>query len=394
MSLTKVIASNNAGTTLAISVNVGDTSLTLSAGQGTHFPNPNTGAGEFFSITLIDHVVGLVRNEIVYCTARSGDVCTIIRAQEGTADQAWAVGDIATNLLTAGTLGYLSTTPSPTTGTGNWVRANNATMNSLTVTGSLSSNGSTYLGTNNTQFDTGGHLGILAAPAAWGTASASVQLYPGAGLSIYSAGNSTGAIFGKNLYHDGSVEKFVASGYAQKYVQDSIGNHTFYSSTISGTAGATITWTSPLFSISQAGAISFGGALPISSGGTGLGAVGSVGTFLKSNGSALVYSNLTQNVQPNLTGGSSGSPTLLVTGYNISKISGGTNEYILPTTADDGYLVSLSNKTSPGGGNIIHAPSGGTIDGASSISLATLTAVQMVCTVAPITWESISYGTL
>ena len=42
--------------------------------------------------------------EIVHVTNVTGDVCTIVRAQEGTTALAWTAGDLFANLVTAGTL--------------------------------------------------------------------------------------------------------------------------------------------------------------------------------------------------------------------------------------------------------------------------------------------------
>jgi hypothetical protein len=92
---------NVAGTTLAGGITAADTSVSLAAGTGSLFPSP--GAGQYFSMTFNDAATGIER-EIVQVTARSGDVCTIVRAQEGTTAQAWLAGDKAANKLTAGTM--------------------------------------------------------------------------------------------------------------------------------------------------------------------------------------------------------------------------------------------------------------------------------------------------
>lgn len=90
---------NNASTTIAAPISNVATSVTLAAGTGAEFPNPS--AGQQFGLTFNDQATGLL-TEIVYCTARAGDVLTIARAQEGTVAQAWAAGDLAANLVTAG----------------------------------------------------------------------------------------------------------------------------------------------------------------------------------------------------------------------------------------------------------------------------------------------------
>lgn len=104
MSLT-LLASNNASTVLASSINASATTLTVNTGAGSLFPSPVSGTS-FFKLTLIDAATGQL-TEIVHVTARTGDVMTIERAQEGTAARAWSANDIAANMMTAGTLSYI-----------------------------------------------------------------------------------------------------------------------------------------------------------------------------------------------------------------------------------------------------------------------------------------------
>jgi hypothetical protein len=87
---------NNAYGTLNASITNTDTSLTLSSGQGARFPS--LGAGDYFYVTLIDTSNNL---EIAKCTARSSDVLTITRGQEGTTARAYAVGDRVELRITA-----------------------------------------------------------------------------------------------------------------------------------------------------------------------------------------------------------------------------------------------------------------------------------------------------
>lgn len=104
MSLT-LLASNNASTVLASSINASATTLTVNTGAGSLFPSPVAGTS-FFKLTLIDAATGQL-TEIVHVTARTGDVMTIERAQEGTVARAWSANDIAANMMTAGTLSYI-----------------------------------------------------------------------------------------------------------------------------------------------------------------------------------------------------------------------------------------------------------------------------------------------
>lgn len=90
---------NNANSTLAGPISTSATSLNLATGQGALFPNPS--AGQQFALTITDAATGFL-TEITYCTARSGDTLTVVRAQENTVAQSWLAGDLAVNLVTAG----------------------------------------------------------------------------------------------------------------------------------------------------------------------------------------------------------------------------------------------------------------------------------------------------
>lgn len=98
---TKYLFSNNATTTLAQSISATATVINVASGEGSLFPSP--GSGEAFPITLVDSATEL-KNEICYCTARSGDQLTVTRGQENTNAVAWSAGDIAAHYITAGTI--------------------------------------------------------------------------------------------------------------------------------------------------------------------------------------------------------------------------------------------------------------------------------------------------
>ena len=95
-----MLFTNNASTTLASSINSSVTSLTVSAGQGSLFPNPS--AGQYF-YTTISNVAGTLR-EIVKVTARSTDTFTIVRGQDNTSAQSWTTGDTVELRVTAADL--------------------------------------------------------------------------------------------------------------------------------------------------------------------------------------------------------------------------------------------------------------------------------------------------
>lgn len=95
--------SNNASSLLAAGILSGDTSLTVTGGQGALFPA--VGAGVYAKIALED-VSGNI--EIVHLTSRAGDVLTITRAQEGTVALAFASGSRVENRATAAVFnGYI-----------------------------------------------------------------------------------------------------------------------------------------------------------------------------------------------------------------------------------------------------------------------------------------------
>lgn len=98
-----ILWSNNASTTVAGSITATDTTVNLAAGTGILFPAPIAGQGNYFVATFYDQTTK-TQNEIVHCTAITGDTVTIIRGQEGTTPQPWTSGDIFANLVTAGTL--------------------------------------------------------------------------------------------------------------------------------------------------------------------------------------------------------------------------------------------------------------------------------------------------
>lgn len=93
------IFTNNATGKLGSNVAVGDTSIILQTGMGAPFPSPS--GGDYFPATLVKSDGTL---EIVKCTARSGDVLTVVRSQEGTTAKAFSIGDRVSLRITAGSL--------------------------------------------------------------------------------------------------------------------------------------------------------------------------------------------------------------------------------------------------------------------------------------------------
>ncbi|EBQ8762743.1 hypothetical protein BKM35_22170, partial [Salmonella enterica] len=99
-----VLYTNNAIGHLSAAVDADDTTITLLSGEGALFPDITDGSGDWFPCTLVN-VNG--QREIVKVTERSGDVFTVVRAQEGTPGLSWAVNDRFELRLTAAVMAQL-----------------------------------------------------------------------------------------------------------------------------------------------------------------------------------------------------------------------------------------------------------------------------------------------
>jgi hypothetical protein len=90
-------------------------------------------------------------------------------------------------------------------------------------------------GTTRATLDPSGNLGLGVTPSAWSAITA-LQV-----KNAFFGGASNSAYLGANAYYDGSVFKYIATGFANRYQQDSDG-HLWFTAP-SGTAGDTITFT-------------------------------------------------------------------------------------------------------------------------------------------------------
>lgn len=79
---------NNASSTLASSISASAVTITLASAGGSLFPALS--GGDYFYATLVDSSSNM---EIVKVTARSGDVLTVVRGQDGTTGQPFIGGD-------------------------------------------------------------------------------------------------------------------------------------------------------------------------------------------------------------------------------------------------------------------------------------------------------------
>lgn len=123
-----LLYSNNASSTLAADLAIGETTLSLFAGTGALFPNPT--GGNYFKLTLEDSAGNV---EIVHCTARTADSCTIVRAQENTIARAFSAGAAVENRFTAGSIATFNTYAMASNAQANAGTATNVIMNPATT---------------------------------------------------------------------------------------------------------------------------------------------------------------------------------------------------------------------------------------------------------------------
>lgn len=102
--------SNNASSTLTAPITAAATSISISSADAGEFPSPT--AGDKFALTLVDGTGAL---EVVWCTARTGGVLTVVRAQEGTTAKPFEANTRIDLRLTAGGLAnFVQLTPQGT----------------------------------------------------------------------------------------------------------------------------------------------------------------------------------------------------------------------------------------------------------------------------------------
>ena len=99
--MAKVLFSNNAVTSLASYISSTSTTMTLASGTGALFPEIREGSGDYFYVTVLDTSGSF---EIVKVTARTADLCTIVRAQDNTRALNFPQGSTVEQRITASSL--------------------------------------------------------------------------------------------------------------------------------------------------------------------------------------------------------------------------------------------------------------------------------------------------
>jgi hypothetical protein len=97
-----ILFTNNASTTLAVTLNPGDLTAILAGGTGALFPSPS--GGDLFYLTIEDSGGNL---EVCHCTGRSADTLTIVRGRDGTTAQTFTAGARVELRVTAGVMAEL-----------------------------------------------------------------------------------------------------------------------------------------------------------------------------------------------------------------------------------------------------------------------------------------------
>jgi hypothetical protein len=90
---------NNGLSELASAMNASQTTLSLLAGTGSLFPAADFPLRVWDDATF-PNPIDDPNNEIVFCTSRSGDTCTVVRAQEGSTGVSHGSGDAVALVLT------------------------------------------------------------------------------------------------------------------------------------------------------------------------------------------------------------------------------------------------------------------------------------------------------
>ena len=130
--MSRFIFTNFAKSTLAGLLSTSATSLTVQAGDGALFPSPSS--GQVAPLVLVNTATpNAPPYEIVYCTARSSDTMTVLRAQEGTSAQNWNAGSIVSNRITAGGLANISLPGGPVCDTKEFYSGAPVTINNNAV---------------------------------------------------------------------------------------------------------------------------------------------------------------------------------------------------------------------------------------------------------------------
>jgi hypothetical protein len=165
-----LLLSNNAKSTLAAAIGALDTTLTVASGTQGLFPSPT--GGDYFYLTLEDSTKTV--REIVKCTARSSATLTIVRAQDDSTANIFAIGSTVEMRVNKATL-YDSVTGAAASATSAAASATTATTAASTAT-TQAGIATTQAGIATTQAAAASASAAAAAISAANAASAAVDV--------------------------------------------------------------------------------------------------------------------------------------------------------------------------------------------------------------------------
>lgn len=322
------IFANLAQTTLAGPISSGSVTANLAAGTGALFPNP--ASGQQFALTFVDAATGLI-TEIVYVTARSGDVVTMVRGQEGTTALAWAANDIAANFNTAGTQAAMIQVNQLQQQLGNYA-VDTGAANSLTVSltpapASLASIIGSPIRVKVIHTNTGSSTLKV------NTLAATIITTPGGG-SVTAGQLQIGQIV--ELYYDGSTFQYPAGGQSG------------YSNLLAFSTPGTTTWTAPA-GITRVNIQAVGGGGGGSGNSTVLAGAGGGGGEYRT--AIVPVTPLTIYTIIVAAGGAGGGIGATGAGGGFSSFSNGATNFVVANGGSPGAIVPGVSSAGGAGGN-------------------------------------------
>jgi len=194
-----IILANNAKSTLAAAIGALDTTLTVTSGTETLFPSPT--GGDYFYVTLEDSTKTI--REIVKCTARSTTTLTIVRAQDGTSANIFAIGSTVEMRVNKATI--TDTISAATSAASAAATSASAAATSASAASTSASSASTSASTATTQASNAATSATAAAASATSAAATYLSFdkrYLGSKSSAPSVDNQGAALLTGALYWD------------------------------------------------------------------------------------------------------------------------------------------------------------------------------------------------
>jgi len=183
-----IILANNAKSVLTAAIGALDTTLTVTSGTEGLFPSPT--AGDYFYATLEDSTKTI--REIVKCTARSGTTLTIVRAQDGSTGNIFAIGSTVEMRVNKATI--LDTISAATSAAASATASATASANSATsAAASYLSFDQRYLGAKASDPTLNNQGGALVTGALyWNSTSNYLAVYSGSSWAPYGSSDPAG----------------------------------------------------------------------------------------------------------------------------------------------------------------------------------------------------------